>query len=189
MQLDRTLRVEHVTRFAVSSPARVSVEDPEHPGRVTFEAPGGSRLTTDHEIVVPALRRVAGSWPIAVWASELLAGDESPDAQAVLGEMLLRCFLGNVVHLHVHPPALSARPSERPRASSLARLQASRQEAVTNLHHARVRLDEEPVRRLLALLDGARDREALLAALGGDLDARWLGARLEYLARAALLVA
>jgi hypothetical protein len=54
--------------------------------------------------------------------------------------------------------------STRPVASALARLQAERGLPLTNLRHGRVILDEFSL-RLLRLLDGTRDRDALLAML------------------------
>lgn len=56
-------------------------------------------------------------------------------------------------------------PGERPLASPLARLQASRGELVTSLRHTTVRLQDAPARCLLELLDGTRTRDDLLAVL------------------------
>ena len=80
-------------------------------------------------------------------------------------ELLLRdAYVGGVVNLHVHPPALVTRPPARPRASALARYQATRGEDVTTLTHARVRIPDANARRLLAMLDGTRAVPALVSA-------------------------
>jgi protein-L-isoaspartate O-methyltransferase len=101
---------------------------------------------TPGALPVARLREGASAWPRAL-------------------ELLLRdAYVGGVVNLHVHPPALVAQAGARPRASALARHQASRGEDVTTLAHARVRIPDANARRLLALLDGTRDVPALVAA-------------------------
>jgi len=67
--------------------------------------------------------------------------------------------------LFAAPPALAASPGERPVASPLARIQARAGDAVTTLLHTSVELRDPIGRRLLALLDGTRDRAALIAEL------------------------
>ena len=90
-----------------------------------------------------------------------------------------------MVQLHVHPPALSARPGERPEVTRLARHQAAHGELVTNLRHALVRPEDDRGRRLIALLDGTRDRDALAKELG---DADALERSLDGLAQLALIM-
>jgi SAM-dependent methyltransferase len=105
------------------------------------------------------LQRAPGAMPLA-------------QARALLGrasarplETLLRdAYVAGVVTLHVRPPPLAVVAGERPVASPLARWQAARQEELTSLLHARVRIPDANARRLLALLDGTRDRAALVAA-------------------------
>jgi len=113
-----------------------------------------------------------------------------------LEAILTDAFVANIVTLHVHPPAVAAVASERPRASALARFEAGTQEHVTSQLHARVRLPDPNARRLLALLDGATDRAALARAIedpARGLDAenapRFVAHALAQFARLALLVA
>ena len=160
---------------------------------MTFEAPGGARLTSDDERVVAALVRVGQAWPAAVSVADLLddladpntpagAGDEpGPPARVALCDALLDGALRGVVWLHAHPPAVSAHAGERPHASALARLQARDGEPVTTLRHGTIRVADELDRRVLALLDGTRDRTALHARLKGfgGLDDDALAERLE----------
>jgi hypothetical protein len=67
-----------------------------------------------------------------------------------------------VVELRVSAPKLVVAPSERPVASPLARRQVESTRTVTNLRHEPVELPELPC-RMLMLLDGTRDFEALVA--------------------------
>jgi SAM-dependent methyltransferase len=179
-----------IASLSAASPARALVADDERPGLVTFEAPGGASIASDDERVVAALVHLGQAWPAAVGVAELLDGATDP---AALCEALLDGAVRGVVWLHAEPPAVSARPGERPHASALARLQARDGEPVATLRHASIRVDDELDRRVLELLDGTRDREALRAELHGydGLEGEALAERvetiLERIARTALL--
>ena len=188
IELDRGLRLERIAQFAVSSAARASPPSAENTRRVTFEGPGGSRMTTEHDAVAALLQRAGEAWPGAVWVADVLGDDPPRAAVDALCAAVIRCYGANLVALHVHPPAPMACVSERPRASPLARLQARDQTIVTNLRHATVPLDHELYRRLLMLLDGTRDRAALLAELP-EAEPERVDASLERFARSSLLVA
>jgi SAM-dependent methyltransferase len=129
-------------------------------GRVEFRGPRGATLTTDHEAVKRALVRIGDAWPDAV-----PVGDDE-----VVCETLLRAYAANLVHLHVWAPALATAPSQRPVASALARLQAAEGTRVTTLRHTSVEVPDELGRRLIGLLDGTRDRPALLRELARPAD-------------------
>ena len=106
--------------------------------------------------------------------------------EAALADLWLRAYEANVIRLHTHSPGHAAAPGERPRASALARRQlALGDETVTNLDHETIGLDER-MRRLVALLDGTRDREILTRELGGK---RGIAENLDRLAGLALLEA
>jgi hypothetical protein len=147
------------------------------PGRVEFRGPRGATLTTDDEAVKRALVRLGDAWPDAVPVAEL-------EGDAVV-EILRRAYAANLVQLHVWAPELATSPSERPVASALARLQAAEGTRVTTLRHTSVEVPDELGRRLIGLLDGTRDRAALLGELGRPADE--LERSLEGLARIALL--
>jgi SAM-dependent methyltransferase len=170
-ELDRSPRPAVVERLAVSTPARPR-GGPDADGTVTFEGPTGSTLATGHPLVREALERVGGAWPAAVWVRELLAADASAADREALCDALLRCFAANLAQLHVHPPALTTTPGERPEASALARHQARAVDMVTNLRHVSVRIEDDLGRELVTLLDGTRDRAALVAELARFLRAR-----------------
>jgi SAM-dependent methyltransferase len=152
--IDRTPRPAVIEGLAVST----QVERREG----VFEGPSGARLTTDNAVVVEALEHVARRWPAAVWVRDLIA----PGADAAaLCDALLRAYAANLVALHVHPPRPATTPGEAPCASLLARHQAQTGQLVTNLRHVTVRIDDDLGRRLVTLLDGTNDREALAARL------------------------
>jgi SAM-dependent methyltransferase len=160
-----------------ATPARPAGE--VGPGRVEFRGPRGATLTTDHDGVKRALVRLGDAWPDAVPVAEL-AGDDD-----VVCATLLRAYAANLVHMHVWAPALATTAPERPVASALARLQAAEGTYVTTLRHTGVEVPDDLGRRLIGLLDGTRDRAALLLELERPADE--LERSLEGLARLALL--
>ena len=164
IELDRSPQPLVLEGLAVSSPAQpTGALDPQ--GRVTFEGPTGSTLTTDHPLVRQALERVGRAWPAAIWGRELVPEDASEaDRLAVCGAVL-RCYAANLAQLHAMPPPLTTSISERPEASPLARHQARSGQLVTNLRHASVRLEDDLGRRLVVLLDGTRNQNQLLHEL------------------------
>ena len=68
---------------------------------------------------------------------------------------------GPLVSVHRFPPNFTCKPSDRPIATAVSRLQASSSPRVTNLLHQTVGLDDFH-RRLLLLLDGSRDCDQVI---------------------------
>jgi hypothetical protein len=162
--LDRSPRPAVLERMAVSAPVRTR-RAPGSDGQTTFEGPGGSTLTTDHPLVSRALERLGRSWPAALWVRELIPASASRTDREALCDALLRCYAGNLVQLHVHPPELAASAGELPETSPLARHQARSGGHVTNLRHTSVLIEDDLGRRLVGLLDGSRDRAMLTTEL------------------------
>ena len=126
--------------------------------------------------------RLSELWPQTIRFDQLLTqlksrleqtDDGTDDAQTVddaqmlsaLSDILTNTYSVGLIELHTHPFHFVSEVGERPTASSLARVQAQTSEMVTNLRHESVRLEDDLVRRLLLLLDGTRDRAALLNEL------------------------
>lgn len=164
LEPDRSPEPLIVEELAISSPTRPTGA-PDQKGRVTFEGPTGSTLTTDHPLVSRGLERVGRSWPGAIWVRDLIPEDASEADRVAVCAAVLRCYAANLAQLHTTPPPLTASISERPEASPLARHQARSGQLVTNLRHASVRLEDDLGRRLVVLLDGTRDRVQLLHEL------------------------
>jgi hypothetical protein len=186
MPIRRTLRPSDAARLWVSSPAHPpDGADLDGPGSVSFALDGEGAVETSDPSFKRVLARLGAAWPGALRLSEL-AGDRLQR----LGEALLQAHAERIVDLHVTPPSVVPAPGERPRASALARRQAAAgRPLITTLRHDEVRLDDDLARELLPLLDGSRDRTALLAALDPPGGAEALDAVLDRLAQLALLVA
>jgi methyltransferase-like protein/SAM-dependent methyltransferase len=86
--------------------------------------------------------------------------DPTADA-AALSQALLTAYATNVIALHSFPLRIATVPSERPVASPLARAEAARRVLVSNLVGTSVDLSGPVPTRLIRLLDGTRDRDAL----------------------------
>ncbi|MGE5277310.1 MAG: methyltransferase regulatory domain-containing protein [Acidobacteriota bacterium] len=157
-----------------------------------FCSPAQERFATSRPLVKAALTVLAEETPramspAALWPKIAARLEGAPDAAAGPEELagaLLEPHLRNAVALRTWSPPLVLSPGERPEASPLARLQASRDEPIVNLRHETVVLaDLDEV--VLPLLDGTRDRselrEAVVAAVvGGRLGIEdKAGARLE----------
>jgi SAM-dependent methyltransferase len=108
--------------------------------------------------------------------AEIERRDPTPEAVIALGvserdaDAALRAYLTHQIELHVWLPALAAQPSERPVASALARVQAAAGTRITTLQHRTVEVPDDLGRRLITLLDGTRDRAALIRELGRPAD-------------------
>lgn len=181
-----------VERLAISSPVRAAPRDEGE----TFATPEGFSLSTSEPHVAAAMHALAGAWPQALDFQALLAAACAAAGPDVAGELvarrlrvvLLQAHLARIVQLQGCPSPVTGHPGERPRASALARAQhAAGRPVVSSLLHANVRLRGELERELLGLLDGSRDRAALLAELGEGMAE--LDEALAHLAEVGLLAA
>ena len=139
----------------------------------TFQTPGGAKHTIHDALTKAAMLVMGEEWPRCFPFEELWAmsrarlrqeiGDApiANDDEKSFGDRMLQGYAARVVELRVAAPRLAVTTSERPVASPLARLQLENgAKTVTNLRHEPVELPELP-RRMLMLLDGTRDVEAL----------------------------
>ena len=180
VSLDRGVTPEKVMSFCVASPASPVSPQPDVRSSAVEEFRGqfGAAMSTGHPFAKAVIMELVESWPRLLTFNELLArsraalGPETPGADAGperdglgLAKILLATYAAGLVELHVHVPEFVMEVSERPLASPLARWQARESRMVTNLRHATIQLEGELVRHLLVLLDGTRDRAALLRDL------------------------
>ncbi len=176
--LDDSPRPEKVVSFHVASPLRPAQADLEIKQReiTSFIGPKNSSLQTDNPLIKAAIVALGEVWPKALRFQDLLdtarrscdqgsCGEVGSvdDDQRTLGELLLRAYAGGLVEFSIAPPQLVSRPSERPVASPLARLQSTESSEVVNLRHFNIRVEDPLSRQLLQLLDGTRNRDALIS--------------------------
>lgn len=162
----------------LASPARPVVGEakPGQPeGVVTFRRESGESLATNHPVTKAALTFLGDAYPRAIPFPELLnrslaACAVSPSDTPMHAEILAANLLtslsrtGEMISLSASPDVFTVEVSEKPFAMSSARLAARRGElTIPNARLDLVGFDEVSL-RLLILLDGTRDRPALLSA-------------------------
>ncbi len=195
--VDRDSMPGRVSALYAASEAR-AVEPGGGDGVVEFQGPQGARMSTRHPLAKAALTCLGEAWPRALAFAELREQTQGKDAGA-LAEILYWSAAAGLVELHACPLRCVSRAGERPVASPVARLQLQHGPEVTTLRHATVTVEGALERELLLLLDGTRDRAALLKALsafaeshtlrpGTSIDAAELERALEKLTRLALLL-
>lgn len=103
----------------------------------------------------------AGSLGIADQGSQTSDLGSAP----TLEDLLLKAHGAGVIEMHLNAPRFTLEVGERPIANPLARLQAHDGPIITTLFHNNIKLEDDLGRQLLLLLDGTRDRAALLQEL------------------------
>jgi SAM-dependent methyltransferase len=161
----RDFPAEHFRRLLLAAPATSSPGD--EPGAWVFTLPGGIKMESNHAGAIALLRALEAKWPRRVSLEELEpnlaeAGFPLDGAGATL---LMRLAVSKFVELHAWDAPVATEVSERPRASACGRLEARRHAFATTLLHGTLGLDDPLVRSFLQLLDGTRDRSALLEAI------------------------
>jgi SAM-dependent methyltransferase len=143
---------------------------------VRFKTVSGLELETNVGEIKLALYELGRVWPEALRLDDLAERVSerrgSVLAPGALASSLLESAAGAVVRVRATRPRSVRAPSASPSTTPLARLEASRGVAVTNLHHEPVNIDVPFHRALLALLDGNSDREELARALSDQIEAR-----------------
>ncbi|MCI0640634.1 MAG: class I SAM-dependent methyltransferase, partial [Gemmataceae bacterium] len=185
LALSRPPAADAITRMYLTAQAKSKKErlDLFSDAAEEFSAPDGRTVSSKDPLVKTALSLLGRHWPSALSFRELwqqaqaaMSGAPEPVRASLdqkpltLAEALLECYAAHLLDLHAHPPRFASRPGPRPKASTLARLQAPDERLVTNLRHASVELDPFD-RAVLHHLDGTRDPQALEAILA-DLVAR-----------------
>jgi methyltransferase-like protein/2-polyprenyl-3-methyl-5-hydroxy-6-metoxy-1,4-benzoquinol methylase len=169
------VRPERVERLHVASgavPVEGDAVDVQSDAAVRFRSPSGLVLATTRPLLKAAMVVLGQAWPGTLPFAELLtqaraaAGLNDPataeaDARN-LGGGLVDSYLGSdMIELHGAPIVATNTASEKPLAIPSARLRAEEGRPVTNRRHELVRLGDLE-RCLLTLLDGTRDRPALV---------------------------
>jgi SAM-dependent methyltransferase len=170
---------EAVSHLRISSAARAQSESAAlaEGVMVEFQAPGNASVTIADALSKAALVHLASVWPRAIafdalWdgaQARLQAAGVAPandGSRRILAETLLRMYSAPIIQFHAHAPRFTLEPGERPTASVIARRAiASGESSVTNLWHRTVRCDDPLAMQLILLLDGTRDRAALIENL------------------------
>jgi methyltransferase-like protein len=169
----------HVACMArpVSSKPDLASDAPEK-----FTGDKDANMEVSLPLAKTALAVLAEIWPRTLPFPELLvqararlgrpsvSGLTDPETLAVF-EMFLEIYAPGLATLHVSPPKFAQSVNERPLASPLARWLARTTGHLPNLCHAPVTLEHASGRHLLTLLDGTRDRAAIVREMRAFIEA------------------
>jgi SAM-dependent methyltransferase len=157
-----------------------------------FVGQNNMAVTVAQPFVKAAIATLCEAWPGRLRYEEILEQAQAklsqpdPTATVMLSELLMKMYGAGLMEIDTLPWSYPTTPSERPCVSKLARYQCKEGARVTSLRHQAVDLDDEAARRLVALLDGQRDRKALADDSG--LDPETIDAFLTKLASLSLLI-
>jgi hypothetical protein len=153
-----------------------------------YKTSRGATMTTVDPFVQRMMARLETASPWALSYGELLPEATS---EVDLRAFVLRMYSTAILELRLWSPTCAKEPGERPEASRLARAQLERSTTVTSLAHVDLNLVDAHIRSLVRILDGTRDREALLrdlAAEGVPVTPTGLEETLRHLAKVKVLV-
>jgi SAM-dependent methyltransferase len=182
--LTHTPTAADTTGFLVGSPVRPASPAPNlRPGVAEqFRGLHGSMVRIDLPLAKAAILEIGAAWPDRLAFEDVLTraerrlasvpmpGGQTPgsdESRRLLADVVFDSYRVGLVQLHTWKPALAPRAGARPALSRLARLQAAGDDgpAISTLLQDFVVVEAPLPRQLLRLLDGTRDRAALLASL------------------------
>jgi methyltransferase-like protein/trans-aconitate methyltransferase len=199
--LHRKLKQDCVRRFHLAAEA-IPAETPvdfRADGVTSFKIGREGGLSTGHRLSKAAMVLLGECWPATMRFPDLVAAafdllrksgaaiaEDREDDVDTLTNVLFRASCAGHVSLHLFPPRLTIKISERPRASRVARKQAETGSLITSLTHGTVSLDDVMVRRFLGLVDGTRTVDALVADLSASVGGAAAGAEAPKVTREAV---
>ena len=165
-----------------------------------FHGPKNSEIETDRPLMKVAFAKLGALWPECIHFRDLLAhstaalgrsgAEETASDTGDLASALVQSHGAGFVEFRMHKARFTTEPGEKPRASALAQLQFAENDRATSLRHTVVEIRDAMGKSLVRLMDGTRDRAALLAGLGAQevVTPEQLDENLRKLARLALIL-
>jgi methyltransferase-like protein len=180
VQVDRSMYAERVKELLIASNARPesALSRAALDSEVQFRGSKDGSITSSHPLLTAALACLIDHWPLAMafetlwgeareqlrlWGSP--ASDPQVEHRMALAEALLMCYGAGVIELRSWAPPLTPKPGRYPLASPFARMQSRNGDIVTTLLHTPIEMRDALSKKLLQLLDGARDRPMIVNAL------------------------
>jgi methyltransferase-like protein len=167
-EIRRGPTAEQLRRLNYASQATSTPGDKS--GARVFMIPGGMEMETAQPRVIALMEQLEEAWPRALSFAELepclSEAGSSPEHETAT--LLMHLARARLIQLHAWKAPVAATISERPRASANARQEARSRPRVSTLLHTTARFDDPVVCSFLCLLDGTRDRAALIDALKAE---------------------
>jgi methyltransferase-like protein len=197
---DRALRrdfpAQHFRRLLFASQATLAPV--QQSGAISFTSPRGIKMESNCPGITGLVEILAAKWPAALSfdevAQQLMNAGIAFNADGVT--LIMRLIVTKMIEIRTWKAPLATSVSNLPRASACARREARTKMRATTLLHERIAFEDPIVRSFFQLLDGTRDRRAILDALESEFPDRSTGELvagidpgLENFFRAALLEA
>ncbi len=173
-QLRRDPDLEILNNFLISTNVRPASPEPgiAEGDAETFVNSKGTKFETNHSLTKAAIVVLDRESPKRVRFDDLVEGSKNQiasESRSITEEetqktasFLMQLFYAGFIDLHKFQPDLVTYVSDRPAASASARRQVEMGgETVTTLTGANLNLDDKLAARLLLLLDGTRDINAI----------------------------
>jgi SAM-dependent methyltransferase len=155
--LDRRLASLKLQNLHAASSITAEPEQPD--GTQRFRLHAGCAITTNQPFVKNLLTTLGAAWPSTRPLAEFTGWHENR-------ENILMLFASDALRLRATPVSLPRLPGVRPQVSLLARAEVETGSPfATNPYHFMMDVREPFLRALLPLLDGTRDRAALISEL------------------------
>lgn len=164
-QLKRRFPPDSFDRLLFASSA---VSEPgEHDTSRFYHLSGDKKLHCMHAPTIAIMETLIAAWPHTLSYDELtpILKEHSLAEADKAAMMLLQLAITQMIELHSWTPSLAKEISDRPRATPISRLDAQTRDYSSTLWHTQVDFTDPIGRECLKLLDGTRDRAALLEAL------------------------
>ena len=164
-QLKRKFPPASFDRFLFASP--IASEPAENESARFYTIATGSKLHCVQASTIAVLEKLISAWPHALTFGELIAvlAEHGAVESEKVALLLLQLATAQMLELHLWTPPLAKEISNRPRAIATSRIDAKARDYTSTLWHAQVDLTDAIGRTCLQLLDGTRDRAALLEEL------------------------
>ncbi len=166
---DRQIKypVTYQTLDSLFCSAEISPQSEDN-GEAIFDVANGGQIRTSSSITIAALNKISALWPQQIKFSELtkavMPTSATKEDLVDFQEEVFAFYSANLIEFRFREYGLTANLAGSPCTTPLARFQAVRQGQVTSLRHKSVKL-ESITRQILTLLDGTRDRDAVLEEL------------------------
>lgn len=179
----REPNLQAIAQFWVASAAKPKSQSPNlTPGAIEqFEGPRGGAMQIDYAPTKAAMLVLREAWPRPIPFFELLnqaramigeptSNNWDENAQ-LFAEVLLGIWSAGLAEMHSLRPRWSTDPGDKPQVNPLARLhlRQGRSQVVT-LRPSSMPVEAPFYREFFQLLDGTRDRAALISEMGKLLD-------------------
>lgn len=169
--LERHPAPEILKNFYIASQVLPEAPNPDLNGTVPvkFLGPEGGIVEVDHPLTKAALVALEKTWSTCLTFDELMEESQKligpatePDIRKT-AENLFEMFQSGLVYLHRFRPQFATEPGEFPKASAFVQWQLRHKaENLTTLSGMNLKPDNDLMRLLILLLDGSRDRAALV---------------------------